>query len=466
MSNFDQSPLNGLQSSLKILSTHDQGYIKKFIVECNKLLDTPLEIHEANKSDPVKEDEPLLQDRENKYVCFPIDADFTVAWYMYKQQMANFWTAEEIDMSEDVIHWKEKLTDKERHYVSHVLAFFAASDGIVAENLIEKFSAEVQVTEVRFFYGFQNMMECIHSEVYSLFINTLIEDTLEKNKLFNAISTIPSVEKKAKWAIRWINNNDSFAERLVGFACVEGIFFSGSFCSIYWLKKRGLMPGLTFSNELISRDENLHCEFAAYLFKNHIKNKPIRERALEIVKDAVDYEREFVCDALPVDLIGMNRQLMTRYIEFVGDYTLRLLGYEPYYNSKNPFEWMDMIDMSGKTNFFEKRVGEYQKPHVMSNTLKMIREMNKHTKLPDKEYSMLSSMLTSSSSTIDPESSTSLLSSSSDSSVTLQKPVLKHNNFSKTKKKKKNRKGKEKKFSLEKKETRSASGVYNFDIDF
>lgn len=394
-----QTLSDGLSPILKNLGQCDQQVIRNFIREANKLLHDPinLNLNESKLGDcKEKKIEPLTVERGNKYVCFPIDPKFATAWVMYKQQIANFWTAEEIDMDEDVAQWANKLTEDEKHYISHILAFFAASDGIVAENLLEQFGSEIQVTEVRFFYGFQAAMEQIHSEVYSLFIETLIRDPEQRTHLFAAIETIPCVKKKAEWALKWANNNDSLAERLLAFACVEGIFFSGSFCSIFWLRKRGLMPGLTFSNELISRDENLHCEFAAYLFTNHISNRPTRERALQIVCEAVEYERVFVCDALPVDLIGMNKCLMAQYIEFVGDYTLSLLGYKAHYGSKNPFEWMNMISIQGKTNFFENRVSEYQKKGVMSKTTEMIRNMTESGYLSEKESQLLAPMLKSS----------------------------------------------------------------------
>jgi len=278
---------------------------------------------------------------------------------------ASFWTAEEIDLGQDLNDWKS-LSDGERHFISHVLAFFAASDGIVNENLAENFVAEVQYTEAKFFYGFQIAMENIHSETYSLLIDTYIKNADERDHLFNAIEHMDCVKKKAEWALRWIDKGN-FMERLVAFAAVEGIFFSGSFCSIFWLKKRGLMPGLTFSNELISRDEGLHCDFACHLYTKHLVNKLPVEQVTEIIKDAVEIEKEFVTDALPVRLIGMNSELMCQYIEFVADRLLLELGCSKVWNSKNPFDFMDMISLEGKTNFFEKRVGDYQKAGVMKN---------------------------------------------------------------------------------------------------
>lgn len=300
--------------------------------------------------------EPLLTENENRYVMFPIvDKDI---WKMYKKQMDCFWRTEEIDLSKDVIHW-ETLNDNEKFFIKMILAFFAASDGIVLENLGQRFMNEVQIAEARAAYGFQIMMENIHSETYSLLIDTLVKEEREKTKLFEALNNFPCIKKKADWAIKWINDKRSgFATRLVAFACVEGIFFSGAFCAIYWLKKRGLMPGLTFSNELISRDEGMHTDFAVLLFSK-LKKKPKRAKILEIFKDAVEIEQEFICEALPCKLIGMNAKLMKQYIEFVADRLLVQLGYSKNYNSANPFDFMEMISLEGKTNFFEKRVGDY-----------------------------------------------------------------------------------------------------------
>lgn len=306
--------------------------------------------------------EPILAKDNSRFVLFPIQHDDI--WSYYKKAEASFWTAEEIDLSQDLIDWEHKLNDNERHFIKHILAFFAASDGIVNENLAENFLSEVQYTEAKFFYGFQIAIENIHSETYSLLIDTYIKDTADKNHLFNAIDTIDCVRKKADWALRWIDNG-SFAERLVAFAAVEGIFFSGSFCSIFWLKKRGLMPGLSFSNELISRDEGLHCDFACLLYNNHVVNKMSKEQVQEIIMDAVEIEKEFVTDALPVKLIGMNSDSMSQYIEFVADRLLQELGNDKVYNVSNPFDFMDMISLQGKTNFFEKRVAEYQKAGVL-----------------------------------------------------------------------------------------------------
>jgi ribonucleotide reductase beta subunit family protein with ferritin-like domain len=285
---------------------------------------------------------------------------------MYKKQLASFWTAEEIDLHQDLSDWEKKLNDGEKHFIKYVLAFFAASDGIVLENLAQKFCTEIQIPEARCFYGFQIAMENIHSETYSLLIDTYIKDNTEKSFLLNAIMNVPVIKKKADWALKWINDSNTFAERIVAFSCVEGIFFSGSFCAIFWLKKRSLMPGLTFSNELISRDEGLHTDFACLIYK-YLNNKLSQEKMYSIIAEAVKIEKEFITEALPVELIGMNSKLMGQYIEFVADRLLYALGYQKYFNVQNPFEWMEMISLQGKTNFFEKRVGEYQKANVMSS---------------------------------------------------------------------------------------------------
>lgn len=311
--------------------------------------------------------ERLLQQNPERFVIFPIKHDDI--WKSYKQQEACFWTAEEIDLVDDINHWQNKLNDDEKYFIESVLAFFAASDGIVNENLAVNFTNEVQYPEAKCFYGFQIMMENIHSETYSLLIDTLIKDPVKKNNLFTAIESMDSVKKKATWALNWIES-DSFVERLVAFAVVEGIFFSGSFCAIFWLKKRGLMPGLSFSNELISRDEGMHTNFACLLYKEHIENKLSRERVLSIVTNAVEIEKEFITESIPVDLIGMNSKLMCQYIEFVADGLLINLGYEKHYGSDNPFDFMKNIALQGKTNFFEKRVSEYQKSGVANNTKK------------------------------------------------------------------------------------------------
>src|SRR5690554_5351593 len=307
--------------------------------------------------------EPILEENKDRFVLFPIKHDDI--WAFYKKEEASFWTAEEIDLAPDLIDWETKLNEDERYFIKHVLAFFAASDGIVNENLAENFLAEVQYTEAKFFYGFQIAMENIHSETYSLLIDTYIKDDKEKAGLFNALDTMECVKKKADWALRWIDEG-SYAERLIAFAAVEGIFFSGSFCSIFWLKKRGLMPGLTFSNELISRDEGLHCDFACLLYNDHLVNQLPKSQVQDIIMDAVAIEKEFILDALPVRLIGMNSDLMSQYIEFVADRLLVELRCKKVFNATNPFDFMDMISIQGKTNFFEKRVAEYQKANVMT----------------------------------------------------------------------------------------------------
>jgi ribonucleoside-diphosphate reductase beta chain len=303
--------------------------------------------------------EHILTENPNRFVIFPLK--YRDIWDKYKQAQMSNWTSEEIELSPDLVDWDEKLNDNEKHYIKNVLAFFAASDGIVNENLAENFLKEVQYPEAKFFYGFQIAMENVHSETYSLLIDTYIKDTEEKDRLFNAIETVPSVKKKAEWALKWVDS-ESFAERLIAFAAVEGIFFSGSFCAIFWLKKRGLMPGLTFSNELISRDEALHCEFACLLHNKYIQDKVSEERIKEIICDAVEIEKEFISDSLPVSLIGMNEKLMAQYIEFVADFWLVELGCSKVFNSENPFDFMEMLSLQGKANFFEKRNGDYQKP--------------------------------------------------------------------------------------------------------
>lgn len=308
----------------------------------------------------------LLRENKDRFVLFPLK--YPRVWDMYKKHVASFWTAEEIDLVSDVSDW-ETLNDKEKHFIKHVLAFFAASDGIVLENLIERFSNEVQIPEVRCFYAFQAAMENIHSETYSLLLDTYIKDSSEKTRLFHAIETIPCIKKKSEWALKWIKSSDSFAERLVAFAAVEGIFFSGSFCSIFWLKKRGLMKGLTFSNELISRDEGLHCDFACLLYE--MMGRPLSQsRVEEIIKEAVSIENTFICDSLPVHLIGMNSSLMSQYIKFVADRLMVSLGYSKIWKVSNPFDWMELISLQGKSNFFELRVSEYQKSGVMSGSSK------------------------------------------------------------------------------------------------
>lgn len=306
--------------------------------------------------------EPILIENKDRFVLFPIK--HPQIWQMYKKAEASFWTAEEIDLTTDLSHWENKLTHNEKHFIKHILAFFAASDGIVNENLAVNFMNEVQYPEARCFYGFQIMIENIHSEAYSLLIDTYIQDPTEKDYLFHALENIPCVTKKADWALRWITQG-SFAERLVAFAAVEGIFFSGSFCSIFWLKKRGLMPGLSFANELISRDEGLHCDFACLLYQQLSQKLPLKTLQ-EIIQSAVEIELDFVRNALPVKLIGMNADLMSQYIQFVADRLLVALGSPKIFGSSNPFDFMDMISLPGKTNFFERRVSEYQKSGVMN----------------------------------------------------------------------------------------------------
>jgi ribonucleoside-diphosphate reductase beta chain len=308
--------------------------------------------------------EPILKENKDRFVIFPIKHQDI--WEWYKKQEACIWTAEEIDLHTDLNDWNNKLNDDEKYFIKHILAFFAASDGIVNENLAENFVSEVQYPEAKFFYGFQIMMENIHSETYSLLIDTYVKDEAEKYELFHAIETFPAIKDKAEWALKWIES-ESFAERLIAFAAVEGIFFSGSFCSIFWLKKRGLMPGLTFSNELISRDEGMHCDFAVHLHNHHLVNKVPKARITEILTDALNIERKFITESLPASLIGMNATLMTQYLEFVTDRLLVELGCDRVYNSANPFDFMDMISLQGKTNFFEKRVAEYQKAGVMNS---------------------------------------------------------------------------------------------------
>jgi ribonucleoside-diphosphate reductase beta chain len=306
----------------------------------------------------MEKTEHILQENKDRFVMFPLK--YHDIWDMYKNQQHSFWTAEEIDLAQDLTDWNEKLNDNEKHFIKMILAFFAASDGIVNENLAENFLKEVQYPEAKSFYGFQIMMENIHSETYSLLIDTYIKDSDKKDRLFHAIDNYESIKKKADWALKWIGS-ESFAERLIAFAAVEGIFFSGSFCSIFWLKKRGLMPGLAFSNELISRDEGLHCQFACLLHNKHIQNKVTPERIKEIICSAVDIERVFITESLPVSLIGMNDKLMQQYIEYVADFWLVELGCQKVYNSENPFDFMEMLSLQNKSNFFEKRVAEYQK---------------------------------------------------------------------------------------------------------
>ncbi len=309
--------------------------------------------------------EEILNENNHRYVLFPLK--YNKIFGLYKKALASFWTVEEVDLSKDANDWN-KLNENEQHFIKNILAFFAGSDGIVLENLGVRFMQDVKIPEATCFYGFQIAMENIHSEMYSLLIDTYIKDTQEKNYLFDAIDNIPCVAKKAKWAIKWINDNDSdFTKRLVAFAAVEGIFFSGSFCAIFWLKKRGLMPGLTSSNELISRDEGMHTDFAVAIY-DLIENKLDFDTIKEIITEAVEIEKEFINDSIPCRLIGMNSELMSQYIEFVADRLVMQLGYEKIYNSKNPFDFMEMISLEGKTNFFEKRVMDYSKANVGNNS--------------------------------------------------------------------------------------------------
>uniref|UniRef100_A0A665UEP7 ribonucleoside-diphosphate reductase n=1 Tax=Echeneis naucrates TaxID=173247 RepID=A0A665UEP7_ECHNA len=328
---------------------------------------TLLAFKPLNRSkDSDTEDEPLLRENPKRFVIFPIQ--YPDIWKMYKQAQASFWTVEEVDLSKDLVHW-DGLKHEEKHFISHVLAFFAASDGIVNENLVQRFSQEVQLPEARAFYSFQILIETVHSEMYSMLVNTYIRDLKERDFLFNAIQTMPCVKRKADWALEWINDSKAkFGERLVAFAAVEGIFFSGSFAAIYWLKKRGLMPGLTYSNELISRDEGLHCNFACLLYSYLVK-KPSEDRVKDIITKAVSIEQEFLTEALRIDLIGINCPLMKQYIEFVADRLLTDLGQAKVYHVENPFDFMESISLEGKTNFFEKRVSEYQRFGVMTNTM-------------------------------------------------------------------------------------------------
>ena len=343
---------------MAFISNQKVEYLFLTIRRSNRI-NQPLEKHHLKMS----QIEPILQENKNRFVIFPIQHHDI--WEWYKKQQAMIWTAEEIDLEADVKDWENKLTDDERYFIKHILAFFAASDGIVNENLAENFVNEVQYSEAKFFYGFQIMMENVHSEVYSLLIDTYVKNDAEKDELFRAIEVFPAIKEKADWALQWIES-DSFAERLIAFAAVEGIFFSGSFCSIFWMKKRGLLPGLAFSNELISRDEGLHCDFAVHLHNNHMINKVPKERITKILIDALDIERGFITESLPVSLIGMNAKLMTQYLEFVTDRLLQEFGCDKVYNSSNPFDFMEMISLEGKTNFFEKRVSEYQKAGVKS----------------------------------------------------------------------------------------------------
>jgi len=307
----------------------------------------------------VKQPEPLLESTDDRFVLFPIDPRYRDIWEMYKKQVDCFWRAEELDLSKDLVDWSEKLNDDERHFISMVLAFFAASDGIVLENLAVRFMGDVQIAEARAFYGFQIAMENIHSETYSLLIDTYIKDSAKKAQMFHAIANFPCIAKKANWAKKWIaDNRSSFAARLVAFAAIEGIFFSSSFASIYWIKKRGILPGLTFSNELISRDEALHCEFAILLYSKLIR-KLRKERIHEIILEATEIEKEFITEAIPCKMIGMNAALMTQYIEFVADRLCVQLGYDKIFKAQNPFDFMELISIESKVNFFERTNSEY-----------------------------------------------------------------------------------------------------------
>lgn len=355
------SPIKGLKTTSKIMTPEKKQGVKRQLVTPET---TPQKAAVPADSYPI-EDEPLLCPNPERFVIFPIK--YHDIWDFYKKAVASFWTTEEVDLAKDISDWNN-LKEDERGFISHVLAFFAASDGIVNENLVSNFCQEVQVPEARCFYGFQMAIENIHSEMYSLLIDTYVQDTKEKLHLFRAVETVPCVGKKANWALKWIENRDQpFAVRLIAFAAVEGIFFSGSFAAIFWLKKRGVMPGLTFSNELISRDEGLHTDFACLLFK-HCHKKPNQQQIHELISEAVDIEKEFLTDALPVALIGMNCKLMCQYIEFVADRLLIELGCDKIWKSENPFDFMDNISLEGKTNFFEKRVGEYQRMGVMNKS--------------------------------------------------------------------------------------------------
>ncbi|KAJ3567787.1 hypothetical protein NP233_g6137 [Leucocoprinus birnbaumii] len=338
--------LQNVQLQTKAGARHDSDVVERFVGD----IDLP------------EEKEPLLKESPRRFVLFPIQ--YPEIWRFYKKAQASFWTAEEINLSNDLMDWSTRLNSEERRFISQILAFFAASDGIVNENLVERFSNEVQVAEARCFYGFQIMMENVHSETYSLLIDTYVKEPEERTRLFDAIETVPTIKRKAAWALRWISDHSlTFAERLIAFAAVEGIFFSGSFAAIFWLKKRGLMPGLTYSNELISRDEGMHTDFACLLL-THLRRRPHPKRILEIITEAVEIEKDFFGDALPVSLIGMNSRLMCQYIEFVADRLLVALGNEKHYHVTNPFDFMDMISLQGKANFFEKRVSDYVKAHI------------------------------------------------------------------------------------------------------
>ncbi|GIL47726.1 hypothetical protein Vafri_3902, partial [Volvox africanus] len=355
--NSDEPKENASDAGERLVSNEEQG---------TGDLETPGQTGRNNKFTAEELEEPVLRENPNRFTLFPIR--YPDLWEYHKQAVASFWTVEEVDFTGDLYDWEQKLKDEERRFIKYVLAFFAASDGIVMENLAARFMSEVQVPEARAFYGFQIAMENVHSEMYSVLLDHYVRDPLERRQLFNAIQTIPTVGKKADWALRWITSSNSFAERLVAFACVEGIHFSGSFCAIFWLKKRLLMPGLSFSNCLISRDEGLHCDFACCLY-SHLKNRLSMERVVTIVDEAVRLEDEFCTEALSCELLGMNADLMRQYIRFVADRLLLSLGYDKFYKASNPFDWMEMISLQSKANFFERRVGEYQRACVMTGDL-------------------------------------------------------------------------------------------------
>lgn len=358
-------------SDIDYIITHktEKGNPENFFLNNKMAAGIPIESKDNVPKNKVRKPEPLLQEQENRYVLYPIQ--YNDVWQAYKKQVSCFWTPEELDFSQDLVDW-EKLNDNEKHFVKHVLAFFAGSDGIVMENLGERFQNEVQWNEAKMAYGFQNMMEGIHSETYSLMIDTFVKDKEEKENLFKAIDTIPCIGKKANWAIKWIQDRRSnFATRLIAFAAVEGIFFSGSFCAIYWLKRRGLMPGLTTSNEFIARDEGLHTDFAVLLYSK-IVNRMKQSKVHKLITEAVNIEKEFICDSLPCALLGMNSSMMSDYIEFVADRLVSQLGYSKIYNTANPFDFMETISLEGKDNFFEKRVSNYSKKGVGADKEKMV----------------------------------------------------------------------------------------------
>lgn len=370
LSDLDIKEGKNLAQKLAVAQEKTAGDVAKRIDDATKVHQEYLHSHRIQRHNlkETEKEEPLLNADPERFTLFPIK--FHEIWQAYKRAEASFWTAEEIDLSKDLHDWNVRMNPNEKFFISRVLAFFAASDGIVNENLVENFSAEVQIPEAKAFYGFQIMIENIHSETYSLLIDTYIKDPKESEFLFNAIETIPQIKEKAEWALRWINDSDAlFAERLVAFAAIEGIFFSGSFASIFWLKKRGLMPGLTFSNELICRDEGLHTDFACLLFA-HLKNKVEPEVVEKIITEAVEIEKRYFLDALPVALLGMNADLMNQYVEFVADRLLVAFGNEKYFDVENPFDFMENISLAGKTNFFEKRVSDYQKAGVIAQATK------------------------------------------------------------------------------------------------